>query len=145
MPFLIHKGEYIMPGNFRPDNLLELLPRTALNYFPFLVRPQPRIWRSREVMRGKHKKPYELLCRYREGHELRNSFFGQAQISYVRQRVYHTNFNSTGHLTKIRKPGPGWISYLIIGALYNSFSITTPPFSYFRVNLSLAFLFLVFL
>ena len=54
---------------------------------------------------------------------------------------------STGHLIRNRKAGPGWISYLRMGACvlhklqYNNDS----RISYFPVNLRLPFLLLVFL
>ena len=35
---------------------------------------------------------------------------------------------STGHLTRNRKAGPGWISYLRMVAFHTNFSITNPNF-----------------
>ena len=35
------------------------------------------------------------------------------------------------HLVRTGKAGPGWVSYLRMGAFYTNFSITTPQFHIF--------------
>lgn len=54
-------------------------------------------------------------------------------ISQIRKLVY-----STGHLTRNRRAGAGWISYLNMGAFsYANFSINTLVILNFPVDLSL--------
>ena len=49
------------------------------------------------------------------------------------------------YLIRNRKAGPGWISYLRMGAFHTNMQYNHSRISYFAVNLSLPFLLLVFL
>ena len=59
-------------------------------------------------------------------------------VSNVYSFAYlYLHYSSTGHPIRNRKGGPGWISYLRIGAFYTNFSIKTLEFLIFQQNLSL--------